>query len=80
MKITDITIDVIKRNTVSVRVQDERSDLGGTTTQGVLRVKTDAGIEGNAFVGDQGADSSQRMESIIKILKPAMMGREPSDR
>jgi len=80
MKITDITIDVIERNTVSVRVQDERSDLGGTTTQGVLRVKTDAGIEGHAFVGDQGADSSQRMASIIKILKPAMIGREPSDR
>ena len=65
MKITDITIDVIKRNTASVRVQDERSDLGGTTIQGVLRVQTDAGIEGHAFVGDQAADASQRMESFV---------------
>ncbi len=80
MKITDITIDVIERQTASVRVQDERNDLGGTTTQGVLRVQTDAGIEGHAFVGDQAADSSQRMETIIKTLKPAMMGRESSDR
>ena len=50
MKITDITIDVIERHTPSVRVQDERADLGGTTKQGVLRVQTDIGIEGHAFV------------------------------
>ena len=80
MKITDITIDVIERRPPSVRVQDERADLGGTTTQGVLRVKTDQGIEGHAFVGDQGADSSDRMAAIIKTLKPAMMDRESSDR
>ncbi len=80
MKITEITIDVIERRTAPVRVQDERADLGGTTTQGVLRVQTDTGIEGNAFVGDQAADSSQRMETLINTLKPAMMGRDSSDR
>jgi len=80
MKITDITIDVIERSTAPVKVQDERSDLGGTTTQGVLRVKTDDGLEGNAFVGDQAGNSTQRMQSIIKTLKPAMMGRDSSDR
>ena len=80
MKITDITIDVIERSTASVRVQDERADLGGSTTQGVLRVKTEDGLEGNAFVGDQAGDSTQRMQSIIKTLKPAMMGRDSSDR
>lgn len=80
MKITDITIDVIERVAPPVRVQDERSDLGGTTNQGVLRVTTEDGLEGNAFVGDQAADSTQRMHSIIEILKPAMMGRDSSDR
>ena len=76
MKITDITIAVIERSTAPVRVQDERADLGGTTTQGVLRVKAEDGLEGNAFVGDQAGDSTQRMQSIIKTLKPAMMGRD----
>ncbi|MDA1280077.1 MAG: hypothetical protein O3B95_08565 [Chloroflexi bacterium] len=80
MKITNISIDVIERIAPSARVQDERGDLGGTTTQGVLRVTTEDGIEGNAFVGDQAAESKQRMESIIKTLKPAMMGRDSSDR
>ncbi|MDG0865479.1 enolase C-terminal domain-like protein [Candidatus Lucifugimonas marina] len=80
MKITDISIDVIERATAPVRVQDERADLGGTTTQGVLRVMTDGGIEGHAFVGDQAGDSTQRMNTIIKTLKPAMIGRDSSDR
>ena len=80
MKITDITIDVIERHPPSVRVQDERTDLGGRTTQGVLRVHTDEGIQGNAFIGDQGADASDRMNAIIKKLKPVIMHHEPSDR
>ena len=80
MKITDITIDVLERRTPPVRVQDERADLGGTTTQGVLRVTTDNGIEGHAFVGTQAGNSSQWMDTLIKTLKPAMMGRDSSDR
>ena len=80
MKITEITIDVIERTAPAVSVQDERGDLGGTTTQGVLRVRTEDGLEGNAFVGEQAGDSTQRMNSIINVLKPVVMGRDSSDR
>ena len=80
MKITEITIDVIERTAPAVHVQDERNDLGGITTQGVLRVRTEDGLEGHAFVGDQAGDSTQRMELIIRNLKPVMMGRDSSDR
>jgi L-alanine-DL-glutamate epimerase-like enolase superfamily enzyme len=80
MKITEITIDVIERTAPAVRVQDQRVDVGGTTTQGVLRVRTEDGLEGHAFVGEQAGESTQRMNTIIKKLKPAMMGRDSSDR
>ena len=80
MKITNITIDVIERTAPSVLVQDERANLGGTTRQGVLRVYTADGLEGHAFIGDQGADSSQRMLTIINTLKPIMVDRDWSDR
>ena len=80
MKITNITIDVIERTAPSVLVQDERANLGGTTRQGVLRVYTSDGLEGHAFIGDQGADSSQRMLTIINTLKPTMVDRDWSDR
>lgn len=80
MKITDITIDVIKRNASSVPVQDNRGDLGGVTTQGVLRVISDQGIEGHCLVGEQGADATQQMRRIIDTLKPVMIGKDPSER
>ena len=80
MKISELVIDVIERKAPSVRVQDERTDLGGTTKQGVLRIKNRDGLEGNAFVGEQAGNSSQRMETIIRLLKPIVIGREVSDR
>ena len=49
-KITDLQIDVIERNPGSVKVQDNRMDLGGEVVQGVLRIKTEEGMEGNAFI------------------------------
>ena len=36
MKISRVVIDVIERDTGSLKVIDERSDIGGKTTQGVL--------------------------------------------
>jgi DNA transposition AAA+ family ATPase len=42
----------IRRDTGSLKVQDERSDIGGETIQGILRIQTDEGLEGNAFIGD----------------------------
>ena len=80
MKITNIAIDVIERTAPPVLVQDERANLGGTTRQGVLRVYTADGLEGHAFIGDQGADSSQRILTIINTLKPIMVDRDWSDR
>lgn len=80
MKITDISIDAIERTAPLVRVQDQRGELGGKTTQGVLRVRTEDGLEGNALIGDQGSESTQRMHTIISTLKPVMMGRDSSDR
>jgi hypothetical protein len=58
MQIIDITIDVIERSTSAVPVQDTRGDLGGGTTQGVLRVKTDDGIEGHCMIGQQAEDAT----------------------
>ena len=52
MKISKVLIDVIERDTGSLKVIDERSDIGGKTTQGVLRLLTDDGF------GSEGAFSA----------------------
>ena len=58
MKISKVIVDIIERDTGPLNVKDERSDIGGKTTQGVLRLITDNGIEGNAFIGDQASDKN----------------------
>ena len=80
MKISRVVIDVIERDTGSLKVIDERSDIGGKTTQGVLRLLTDDGFEGNAFIGDQAADSSDRIKIIEKIIAPKIIGMEVNNR
>lgn len=79
-KITDLQIDVIERNPGSVKVQDNRMDLGGKVVQGVLRIKTEDGIEGNAFIGEQGTSSHNQIKLIVSTLKPILIGRESSQR
>ena len=72
--ISDVIVDVIERDPGSLKVLDERSDIGGKTTQGILRIRTDDGHEGNAFIGDQAANSSKRIEIIIKTIAPQIIG------
>ncbi len=70
MKISKVQIDVIERDNGLLNVKDERTDIGGKTTQGVLRLFTDEGLEGNAFIGDQAMPSDQRITVIDEILRP----------
>ncbi len=79
MKIKDIKLDVIERSTSSLLVKDHREDLGGKTIQGVLRVYTDEGIEGNCLIGQQAQDATLSMKTLIDQLKPVMMGRSIYD-
>ena len=37
MKISKVIVDIIERDTGPLNVKDERSDIGGKTTQGILR-------------------------------------------
>ena len=80
MKISKVQIDVIERDTGLLNVKDERTDIGGKTTQGVLRLFTDEGIEGNAFVGDQALPSDQRITLIDEVIRPKIMNMDITHR
>ena len=80
MKISKVIVDIIERDTGPLNVKDERSDIGGKTTQGVLRLITDNGIEGNAFIGDQASSSEDRIRIINEILKPKLLNLDFSQR
>ena len=80
MKISEIKIDVIEREHEKINVIDERQTLGGKTTQGVLRIITDNGIEGNSFIGEQCSNSLDRIMIIHKIIKPKLIGMDVTHR
>ena len=80
MKISKVIVDIIERDTGPLNVKDERSDIGGKTTQGVLRLITDNGIEGNAFIGDQASSSEDRIRIINEIIKPKLLNLDFSQR
>ena len=79
-KISSVIVDVIERDTGSLEVRDERSDIGGKTTQGVLRIRTEDGHEGNSFIGDQAAESSERIKIIIDTIAPQISGMSYDNR
>ena len=80
MKIHQVIIDVIERDSGSLKVNDERSYIGGKTTQGVLRILTDEGLQGNAFIGEQAANSSDRMKIINEQIVPKILGMDVENR
>ena len=43
---------------------------------GVLRIRTDEGIEGNTFISPPGPDIT---DQIVSLVKPLLIGRDPLD-
>ncbi len=80
MKIIDVRIDVIKRDLPDIGLDSDLGRFFGEVEQGVLRIFTDEGIEGNCFVGEFRNGSNSLNKSIIEVLKPELIGRDPSER
>ena len=80
MKITDIRIEVVRRELPATGLQSDLGAFSGETEQGVLRILTDEGIEGNCFVGEFRQGGSRHFDPILKVLKPELVGRDPADR
>lgn len=80
MRITDITIDVVRRQVPSTGLTSDLGRFGGEVEQGVLRVHTDEGIEGNAFIGEHRQGGWPHFRPILEGLKPELVGRSAFER
>jgi len=49
----------------------------GRSSLALLRIKTDAGIEGNAFLGSATNPAETDAAALIRFLKPVLMGKDP---
>ena len=52
MKISDVSIEVITREVPDTGLDSDLGRFSGPVEQGVLRIFTDEGIEGNCFLGE----------------------------
>ena len=80
MKITDMRIEVVRRELPATGLDSDLGRFSGTAEQGVLRVLTDEGVEGNAFVGEFRVGGAAYFDPILKVIKPEMLGRDASER
>src|SRR5215475_8008526 len=49
----------------------------GRSNLGLVRVRTDAGIDGHAFLGSATNPAETDAGALIRFLKPLLMGRDP---
>ena len=78
MKVTDIRIDVVRREFPALALQDGLQPAH-PIEQGVLRVFTDEGIEGNCLIGAW-IPAEPHFRPILDVIKPELVGREPFER
>ena len=72
MKITDIKIDVIRREIPDTGLDSDLGRFAGTVEQGLLRIHTDEGIEGNCYIGAFRGGGHSHFGPILNVLKPEL--------
>ena len=81
MKITDVTLTLFAWEGIPATTYTRYTGtFQGTSQLGLLRIVTDQGLEGHAFLGSSVYSADQDGPSLIKYLKPLILGHDPLDR
>src|SRR5437016_1168431 len=81
MKITDVTLTLFAWESIPSTVYGHHTARPtGKSDLGLLRIATDEGLEGHAFLGTSSNPASLDGPGLIRFLKPLLMGQDPLDR
>ncbi len=80
MKIKDIRIDVIRRQLPKTGLASDFGTEEKPIEQGVLRVITEDGTEGNCFIGEFWGRAEAHFAPILEVIKPEVVGRSVFER
>mgnify|MGYP003306620456 CR=1 FL=1 len=81
MQIDDLTLTLFSwENIPPTQYAASSGNSSGNSTLGLLRISTDDGIEGHAFLGSATYSAEIDCKGIIHFLKPILMGADPLDR
>lgn len=82
MKITDLAVTLFAWDDLPARQFGRHTGrmAGGSSDLGLVTIKTDEGVEGHAFLGSSSRPAHLDAASLIRFLKPLVMGANPLDR
>ena len=81
MKITDVTLTLFAWKDIPTTTYGQHTGkFGGYSEMGLLKVETDEGITGHAFLGSASRGANMDGNSLIAFLKPILMGQNPLER
>ena len=81
MKITDVSLTLFAWESVPPTTYGHHSARPtGKSDLGLLRLVTDEGVEGHAFLGTSNMPASLDGPGLIRYLKPIVMGQDPLER
>ena len=79
MKITDLTMTMIEWTGARVQYGAHNPVLGSSQI-GLVTIRTDDGVVGQSYLGASYRSAEIEAWSMINVLKPVILGRDPFDR
>jgi L-alanine-DL-glutamate epimerase-like enolase superfamily enzyme len=82
MKITDVTITLFAWDDLPPRQFGRHTGRmpGGRSELGLVAITTDDGVVGHAFLGSSSRGANYDAASLVRFLKPLLIGQNPLDR
>ncbi len=81
MRITDLTLTLFSWDNIPPTTYGAQSgQFSGSSSLGLLRLITDEGIEGHAFLGSALTPATSDAQALVTHLKPQVIGKNPLER
>jgi L-alanine-DL-glutamate epimerase-like enolase superfamily enzyme len=80
MKIDDVTVTIFTWDNIPVTKYHQGALATTESNLGLLRLRTDSGLEGHAFLGSASNPASMDAPQLIRVLKPMLLGKDPLHR
>ena len=81
MKIDEVSLTIFTWPGIpATRYTSGSQTAGGSSTLGLLRIHTDQGPEGHAFLGTATNPAAMDAPQLIRSLKPLLLGQDPLER
>ena len=80
MKIDDVSLTIFAWDGIPATRYHLGALAASTSNLGLLRIHTDEGLEGHAFLGAATNPASMDGPQLIRTLKPMLLGQNPLER